>query len=200
MSFDGSVILAAGHTDKDGRSITDPREPLRERSNVAEIDPQTLEVRRIFEHPAMDGFVASTTATRIGNEIWLGSYRGDRIAYFPVPEQCCREKATAGGSFPVRGARPRHRAARLALSDILDSMRARMTFMWRTGCFSVLMVLLEQSAGLAQSTGEQPAGFTPAQALAGSIAVDERPARWSGTTNTWRTISETWTGRSNARS
>ena len=86
MSLDGSVILAAGHTDKDGRSITGPREPLRERSNVAEIDPETLEVRRIFEHAAMDGFVASTTATRIGNEMWLGSYRGDRIAYFPAPE------------------------------------------------------------------------------------------------------------------
>jgi hypothetical protein len=86
MSADGSVILAAGHTDKDGRSITEPREPLRETSNVAEIDPQTLDVRRIFEHPAIDGFVASTTATRVGNELWLGSYRGDRIAYFPAPD------------------------------------------------------------------------------------------------------------------
>ena len=86
MSLDGSVIFAAGHTDKDGRSITEPREPLRETSNVAEIDPQTLEVRRIFEHPAMDGFVASNTATRVGTEMWLGSYRGDRIAYFPAPQ------------------------------------------------------------------------------------------------------------------
>jgi len=86
MSLDGSVIFAAGHTDKDGRSITDPREPLRETTNVAAIDPETLEFRRIFEHPAMDGFVASTTAMRIGDEMWLGSYRGDRIAYFPAPE------------------------------------------------------------------------------------------------------------------
>ena len=86
MSPDGSVILAAGHTDKDGRSITDPREPLRETSNVSTIDPDTLEIRRIFEHSAMDGFVASTTATQIGNELWLGSYRGDRIAYLPMPE------------------------------------------------------------------------------------------------------------------
>jgi hypothetical protein len=86
MSPDGSVILAAGHTDKDGRSITDPREPLRETSNVSTIDPDTLEISRIFEHSAMDGFVASTTATQIGNELWLGSYRGDRIAYLPMPE------------------------------------------------------------------------------------------------------------------
>ena len=86
MSPDGSVLFAAGHTDKDGRSITEPREPIRETTNVSKIDPQTLDVRRVFEHPAMDGFVASTTATQIENEMWLGSYRGDRIAYFPAPE------------------------------------------------------------------------------------------------------------------
>ena len=44
------------------------------------IDPQTMAARRIFEHRAMDGFVASTTAIQIGNEMWLGSQRGDRIA------------------------------------------------------------------------------------------------------------------------
>jgi hypothetical protein len=33
----------------------------------------------------MDGFVASTTAIQIGEEMWLGSQRGDRIAYFPTP-------------------------------------------------------------------------------------------------------------------
>lgn len=86
MSLDGLAILAAGHTDKDARSIVEPREPLRETSNVARIDPQTLEVRRIFQHPAIDGFVASTTAIQIGNEMWLGSARGDRVAYFPAPK------------------------------------------------------------------------------------------------------------------
>lgn len=86
MSLDGSVIFASGHTDKNGQSITDPREPLRETTNVAAIDPDTLEFRRIFEHTAIDGFVAATTAMQIGDEMWLGSYRGDRIAYFPAPE------------------------------------------------------------------------------------------------------------------
>lgn len=86
MSPDGSVLFAAGHTDKDGRSITEPREPLRETSNVAKIDPQTLEVRRIFQHPAIEGFVASTTAVQIENDLWLGSQRGERIAYFPAPK------------------------------------------------------------------------------------------------------------------
>ena len=30
--------------------------------------------------------VSSTTAIRIGDELWLGSYRGDRLAYLPIPE------------------------------------------------------------------------------------------------------------------
>jgi hypothetical protein len=85
FSPDGSALFAAGHTDKDGRSIVDPRQPLRERSNVARIDPRTLEFRKIFEHPAIDGFVASTTAIQIGDELWLGAQRGDRVAYFPAP-------------------------------------------------------------------------------------------------------------------
>ncbi len=85
-ALDGSVIYAAGHTDRDGNSITDPREPTLETSNVAAIDPETLEVERIFVHPAMNGFISSTTALRIGDELWLGSYRGDRLAYLPAPE------------------------------------------------------------------------------------------------------------------
>ena len=86
LSLDGSVIYAAGHTDRDGNSITLPREPTLETSNVAAIDPETLEFERIFVHPAMNGFVSSTTAIRIGDELWLGSYRGDRLAYLPMPE------------------------------------------------------------------------------------------------------------------
>lgn len=54
--------------------------------------------------------------------------------------------------------------------------------MRRIGCFSVLMVLLGQSAGLAQSAGEQPAGFTPAQASAGSTAYNQHCATCHGGT------------------
>lgn len=86
FSADKSVLYAAGHTDKDGRSIVEPRNPLTETTNVARIDPKTLEHRRIFEHKAMAGFVAATTAVPIGDEIWLGSNRGDRVAFFPAPK------------------------------------------------------------------------------------------------------------------
>ena len=81
MSLDGSVIFAAGPG-----NIQIPRDVSQETSNVARIDPQTLEVQQIFEHPFMEGFAASTAAIQIGNEMWLGTYRGERIAYFSVPE------------------------------------------------------------------------------------------------------------------
>jgi hypothetical protein len=86
MSADGSVLFAAGHTDKDGKSISGPRDPLSESSNVARIDPQSLEFRRIFQHANIPGFVATTTAIQIGNELWLGAQRGDRVAYLPMPK------------------------------------------------------------------------------------------------------------------
>lgn len=76
LSPDASVIYAAGHGNY--------RTP-EETSNVATIDPETLEVARIFEHLRIDGFEASTTAIRVGDELWLGTNRGRMIAYFPAP-------------------------------------------------------------------------------------------------------------------
>ena len=77
MSADGATIFAAGHG-----NFQTPQET----SNVARIDPETLDVERIFQHPRIDGFEASTTAIQIGNEIWLGTNRGRMIAYFPAPD------------------------------------------------------------------------------------------------------------------
>ena len=75
MAPDG-LVYAAGHTDF--------RTPS-EASNVARIDPGTLEFERIFRQPDLEGFAAATTAVPIAGEIWLGTNRGERIAYFPAP-------------------------------------------------------------------------------------------------------------------
>ena len=79
MSLDGSVIFVAGPG-----NIQTPREPLNETSNVVTMNPATLELEQVFQHTAIEGFVASTTAIQIGNEIWLGTHRGERIAYFSL--------------------------------------------------------------------------------------------------------------------
>tara|TARA_B100001123_G_scaffold450199_1_gene619148 strand:- start:9262 stop:10311 length:1050 start_codon:yes stop_codon:yes gene_type:complete len=70
------LIYATGHTDF--------REPT-EASNVAWVDPDTLEFERIFQQPYLDGFAAATTALVVREEIWLGTNRGGMIGYFPKP-------------------------------------------------------------------------------------------------------------------
>ena len=66
-------IYAAGH-----RNFMTPDET----SNVGKINPDTLHHERIFEHPYIEGFAAATTAIPIGDEMWLGTNRGEMIAYF----------------------------------------------------------------------------------------------------------------------
>jgi hypothetical protein len=49
------------------------------------VDPQTLEVRDVWSRPDDATFAGSTTAIEIGKDLWLGSYRGNRVAIVPAP-------------------------------------------------------------------------------------------------------------------
>jgi hypothetical protein len=53
-------------------------------SNIVKINPQTLAVRDVIREPASPAFGAGTVAVEVGNQIWVGSFRGDRIAVFPA--------------------------------------------------------------------------------------------------------------------
>ncbi|MEO8464768.1 MAG: hypothetical protein ABI640_05460 [Gammaproteobacteria bacterium] len=70
---DGS-LLAAGQ-------ITDPKNRS---SRVVKVDPKTLVVKDILTRPDDVTFGGNTTAIEIGNSLWLGSYRGDRVAIVPA--------------------------------------------------------------------------------------------------------------------
>jgi hypothetical protein len=70
---DGS-ILAAGQGGAPGAQA----------SIVVKINPETLAVREIIRHPNSDAFGNGTVALEVGNEIWVGSFRGDRLAVFPA--------------------------------------------------------------------------------------------------------------------
>ena len=72
---DGS-ILAAGQGGAPGAQA----------SIVVKIDPRTLSVREILRHPDAPAFGAGTVAVEVGNELWIGSFRGDRLAIFPAPK------------------------------------------------------------------------------------------------------------------
>ena len=54
-------------------------------SNVVKIDPATLKVQELIRHPNTTEFGNGTVAVQVGKEIWVGSFRGDRIAIFPAP-------------------------------------------------------------------------------------------------------------------
>jgi hypothetical protein len=62
--------------------ITDPSNRT---SRVVRIDPKTLAVRDVLTRPDDATFAGNTTAIEVGKNLWLGSYRGNRIAIVPAP-------------------------------------------------------------------------------------------------------------------
>jgi sugar lactone lactonase YvrE len=66
---DGS-ILAAGQ----GQQTT----------NVVRVDPETLKITELINQPNTESFASGTVAIPIGKDLWVGSFRGDRIAIFPA--------------------------------------------------------------------------------------------------------------------
>ena len=55
-------------------------------SNVVTINPNTLKVQEIIRHPNSTEFGFGTVAVEVGKELWVGSFRSDRIARFPVKQ------------------------------------------------------------------------------------------------------------------
>ena len=56
-------------------------------SNVVKINPTTLKVQEIIRQPNTAEFGSGTVAVEVGKELWVGSFRGDRIARFPAPSK-----------------------------------------------------------------------------------------------------------------
>ncbi|MEP7243286.1 MAG: hypothetical protein ABI885_06320 [Gammaproteobacteria bacterium] len=79
---DGS-LLAAGQ-DANMPAVFECRPPqCRVGSAAAKIDPRTMQVRRVVTYAGNGSFEGATTAIEVGNEFWLGSFKGDRVARLP---------------------------------------------------------------------------------------------------------------------
>jgi sugar lactone lactonase YvrE len=50
---------------------------------VVKIDPRTLAVREVARHPDIPAYSAGTVAVEVGSDLWIGSFRGDRLAIVP---------------------------------------------------------------------------------------------------------------------
>lgn len=68
---DDGTLIGAGQVDQSWK--------------VVKIDPETLEVRDVLTRPDNASFGAGTTAIEVGDTLWVGSYRGNRIAIVPQP-------------------------------------------------------------------------------------------------------------------
>jgi hypothetical protein len=53
-------------------------------SVIGKIDPDKMTYREIINYPTSDVLSASTVAVQVGDEFWVGSFRGDRIARYPA--------------------------------------------------------------------------------------------------------------------
>ena len=48
---------------------------------VATIDPKTMAVTELARGPATPSYTGTAMAVRVGDELWLGSFNADRLAY-----------------------------------------------------------------------------------------------------------------------
>jgi hypothetical protein len=52
---------------------------------VSRLDPATMHVQSVLTAPGTKAFDNATVAVQAGNLMWLGTFRGDRVAYLPAP-------------------------------------------------------------------------------------------------------------------
>ena len=80
---DGS-LLASGQ-DADMPAVFNCRPPAcRVGSGAVKIDLRTLQTRRLVSYAGNESFEGATTTIEVGDEFWMGSYRGERIARLPA--------------------------------------------------------------------------------------------------------------------
>ena len=61
--------------------------PAPQTTNIVKINPNTLQVQEVLKRENNAAFGAGTVAVEVGKELWVGSFRGDRIARFPKPSK-----------------------------------------------------------------------------------------------------------------
>jgi hypothetical protein len=49
------------------------------------LDPQTMKTTAVVKEPGLPEFDDATSAVQVGDTLWFGTFRGDRVAYRPAP-------------------------------------------------------------------------------------------------------------------
>jgi len=84
-SDDGYLIIA-GHGPTAAEYFNCRKEsiPCSLDSTIVEVDPKTLEVRTLREMPGDEKFGTASVAIKVGNEVFVSSFRKSRISYFDI--------------------------------------------------------------------------------------------------------------------
>jgi len=80
------TLLVAGQGEPGGAATTSGTGNL-SMSIIGRIDPKTMTYTTIVSQPTNERLSAATVAIHVGDELWAGSFRGDRIARYPLPRQ-----------------------------------------------------------------------------------------------------------------
>ena len=78
------TLLIAGHVDgipESSACIQNGDKVCAMDSRVIELDAQSMEIIQVWERNASENFGATTAAVKIGDTVWYGILRGDRVAY-----------------------------------------------------------------------------------------------------------------------
>jgi hypothetical protein len=82
---DGKTLLVAGQ----GTVAAQPggqrgRGQAAQATVVVRVNPQTMAHEELINQPPAPGLTASSVAVQVGDELWVGSFRGDRLTRYPV--------------------------------------------------------------------------------------------------------------------
>jgi hypothetical protein len=82
---DGSLFVTGQNVDPKQLMDGCPSGDCLHGTTIVKLDPATMKTRVIARLPPNSTFSDGTTALQVGNTIFLGSYRGDSVAYMKAP-------------------------------------------------------------------------------------------------------------------
>jgi hypothetical protein len=104
---DGSLYVTG--QDADPQQLMDgcPSEDCLHGTTIVKLDPVTMKTRVIARLPPNATFSDGTTALQVGETIFLGSYRGDAVAYLRAPARSagrdrCHGQGASAARYPCR--------------------------------------------------------------------------------------------------
>jgi hypothetical protein len=78
---DGSIFVTGQFIDAKTLNGNGPRGWA-----TVRLDPKTMTVTPVVKEPGMKEFDNATSTVQVGDTLWFGTFRGDRMAYMPAPK------------------------------------------------------------------------------------------------------------------